>query len=94
MRQVKLIVAERDRIVRRWLAGGYDASGAPDVPGNGACQVGLGLSNREIGLRLRITEGTVKVHVHNILRKTNLQNRTSLALSSIVQEQDSSHRER
>ena len=38
-----------------------------------------GLSNREIGLSLCISENTVKVHVKNILRKLHLQNRTEAA---------------
>jgi DNA-binding NarL/FixJ family response regulator len=38
-----------------------------------------GLSNREIGLSLCISENTVKVHVKNIFRKLHLQNRTEAA---------------
>jgi DNA-binding NarL/FixJ family response regulator len=38
-----------------------------------------GLSNREIGLSLRISENTVKVHVSHILKKLHLQNRTQAA---------------
>jgi DNA-binding NarL/FixJ family response regulator len=34
-----------------------------------------GLSNKEIGTRLSITEGTVKNHVHSALEKLQLQNR-------------------
>jgi len=34
-----------------------------------------GLSNKEIGSRLSITEGTVKNHVHNALEKLQLENR-------------------
>ena len=34
-----------------------------------------GLSNKEIGARLSITEGTVKNHVHNALEKLQLENR-------------------
>jgi two-component system nitrate/nitrite response regulator NarL len=34
-----------------------------------------GLSNKEIGTRLSITEGTVKNHVHNALEKLQLENR-------------------
>ena len=40
----------------------------------------LGLSNREIGQRLGITEGTVKIHLHSALGRTGLRNRTELAL--------------
>lgn len=38
-----------------------------------------GLSNREIGSRLSITEGTVKNHVHNALRKLHMDNRIQAA---------------
>lgn len=38
-----------------------------------------GLSNREIGRRLSITEGTVKNHVHNALGKLGMENRIQAA---------------
>ena len=38
-----------------------------------------GLSNREIGSRLSITEGTVKNHVHNALHKLHMDNRIQAA---------------
>lgn len=38
-----------------------------------------GLSNREIGSELSITEGTVKNHVHNALAKLKLDNRIQAA---------------
>ncbi len=38
-----------------------------------------GLSNKEIGVRLSITEGTVKNHVHNALEKLHLENRIQAA---------------
>jgi DNA-binding NarL/FixJ family response regulator len=38
-----------------------------------------GLSNKEIGVALSITEGTVKNHVHNALEKLQLQNRIQAA---------------
>jgi DNA-binding NarL/FixJ family response regulator len=37
--------------------------------------VAEGLSNKEIGKKLSITEGTVKNHVHNALEKLNMENR-------------------
>jgi DNA-binding NarL/FixJ family response regulator len=40
--------------------------------------VGQGLRNREIGEKLFISEGTVKIHLHNIFRKLNIQNRSLL----------------
>jgi DNA-binding NarL/FixJ family response regulator len=38
-----------------------------------------GLGNKEIGTRLSITEGTVKNHVHNALKKLQLDNRIQAA---------------
>jgi len=39
-----------------------------------------GLTNREIARRLRLAEGTVKVHLHHIYRKLGISNRTALAV--------------
>ena len=41
--------------------------------------VATGLSNKEIGVQLSITEGTVKNHVHNALEKLQLENRIQAA---------------
>jgi two-component system nitrate/nitrite response regulator NarL len=38
-----------------------------------------GLSNKEIGRRLNITDGTIKVHLHHIYQKLEISNRTVLA---------------
>jgi two-component system nitrate/nitrite response regulator NarL len=38
-----------------------------------------GLSNKEIGRRLKITDGTIKVHLHHIFQKLQISNRTVLA---------------
>ena len=35
-----------------------------------------GITNKEIGRRLGLTEGTVKVHLHRIYRKLGIANRT------------------
>jgi RNA polymerase sigma factor (sigma-70 family) len=40
--------------------------------------VGQGLSNKEIGKKLYISESTVKNHLRNILAKLHLQNRMQL----------------
>ena len=47
------------------------------TPGSGA--VGRGLTNRKIGERLVITEGTAKVHVGRVLAKLDLHSRAQLA---------------
>ena len=38
-----------------------------------------GLSNHKIGDELGLTEGTVKIHIHEILLKLALENRTEVA---------------
>jgi len=44
-----------------------------------------GLSNKEIGRRLDLTEGTVKSHLHKIYSKVGVANRTALAAVAIGQ---------
>ena len=39
-----------------------------------------GLTNKEVAQRLRLAEGTVKVHLHRIFRKLGIANRTTLAI--------------
>ena len=45
--------------------------------------VSEGLSNKEIGRRLNISDGTIKVHLHHIFRKLEISNRTVLAALAI-----------
>src|SRR4030081_708568 len=47
--------------------------------------VSEGLSNKEIGRRLNIADGTIKVHLHHIFRKLEISNRTVLAALAISQ---------
>jgi two-component system nitrate/nitrite response regulator NarL len=41
--------------------------------------VAEGLANKQIARRLSISEGTVKIHLHNIYQKLGVSNRTALA---------------
>jgi len=45
--------------------------------------LGRGLSNKEIGSALAITEGTVKIHVSNILAKLGVNDRTQAILTAV-----------
>ena len=46
--------------------------------------VAEGLANKEIGHRLNVSEGTVKIHLHNIYQKTGIGNRTTLAALALA----------
>jgi len=48
--------------------------------------VSEGLSNKEIGRRLNISDGTIKVHLHHIFQKLEISNRTVLAAMAISQD--------
>jgi len=43
-----------------------------------ALLIAQGLSNKEIARKLRLSYGTVKIHVHRILRKLGAKSRYSL----------------
>jgi DNA-binding NarL/FixJ family response regulator len=44
-----------------------------------------GMSNKQIGRKLNLTEGTVKGYVSQILAKLRLQDRTQIALYAVRQ---------
>jgi two-component system nitrate/nitrite response regulator NarL len=46
--------------------------------------VAEGLPNKEIGRRLDLSEGTVKIHLHNIYKKIGVNNRTALTATAIA----------
>jgi DNA-binding CsgD family transcriptional regulator len=46
--------------------------------------VSNGLSNKGVGRRLDLSEGTVKVHLHNIFRKLGVNNRTALTAMAVT----------
>lgn len=48
--------------------------------------VAKGLSNKEIGSKLNLVEGTVKVHLSNILSKLHVSDRTQAILTAVKQE--------
>jgi DNA-binding NarL/FixJ family response regulator len=51
-----------------------------------AMLIGEGLHNRDIAERLRLTEGTVKVHLHNIYSKLGVDGRVSLLRQVVASE--------
>jgi len=53
--------------------------------------VSEGLSNKEIGRRLNIADGTIKVHLHHIFQKLEISNRTVLATLAISQNDRAGH---
>jgi VCBS repeat-containing protein len=46
--------------------------------------VSEGLSNKEIARQLNVSQGTVKVHLHNIFQKLEISNRTVLATIALL----------
>ena len=48
--------------------------------------VSEGLSNKEIARRLSISQGAIKVHLHHIYRKLEINNRTVLAALALSQQ--------
>jgi two-component system nitrate/nitrite response regulator NarL len=48
--------------------------------------VSEGLSNKAIARQLKLTDGTIKVHLHHVFEKLGISNRTSLAALAIGQE--------
>jgi two-component system, NarL family, nitrate/nitrite response regulator NarL len=45
--------------------------------------VSRGLPNKEVGQRLNLTAGTIKVHLHNIYQKLAINNRTALTALAV-----------
>jgi two-component system, NarL family, nitrate/nitrite response regulator NarL len=48
-----------------------------------AMLISEGLSNKEVGQRLNLSEGTIKLHLHNIYTKLRLRNRTALSVFAV-----------
>ena len=51
-----------------------------------AMLIKYGMSNKQIANTLGISEGTVKVHLHTIYKKMNLNGRLHLAVELFVRE--------
>jgi DNA-binding NarL/FixJ family response regulator len=78
-------------VTARQVASGQAGSGQPGGDAKKAIKglsnrerqimrlVSEGLSNKEIGRRLKITDGTIKVHLNHIFQKLVVGNRTALA---------------
>jgi two-component system, NarL family, nitrate/nitrite response regulator NarL len=47
--------------------------------------VSEGLSNKEVGRQLNISDGTIKVHLHHVYQKLAISNRTALAALTLSQ---------
>jgi len=47
-----------------------------------AMLVAQGLANKEISRKIKISEGTVKIHLHNVYQKLGVANRTTLATAA------------
>jgi two-component system, NarL family, nitrate/nitrite response regulator NarL len=47
-----------------------------------------GLSNKEIGRHLNLSDGTIKVHLHHIYEKLAIRNRTALAALAIDSDEE------
>jgi DNA-binding NarL/FixJ family response regulator len=52
------------------------------------CQVAMlvarGLSNKEIARELRLSDGTVKLHMHSIMQKLAIKSRYALMAMTVV----------
>ncbi len=46
--------------------------------------VSQGLANKTVAGQLGVSEGTVKIHLHNIYRKLRVSNRTGLMLTVLT----------
>ena len=50
--------------------------------------VASGLSNKDVGRRLDLSEGTVKVHLHNIYTKLGVNKRTALVAIALAHHEE------
>jgi two-component system nitrate/nitrite response regulator NarL len=50
-----------------------------------------GLSNRDVGRQLSLSEGTVKAHLHNIYKKLGVNSRTALVAIAYTHREELHH---
>jgi len=50
-----------------------------------------GLSNRDVGRQLSLSEGTVKAHLHNIYKKLGVNSRTALVAIAYTRREELQH---
>jgi len=50
-----------------------------------------GLSNRDVGRQLSLSEGTVKAHLHNIYKKLGINSRTALVVMAHTHREELQH---
>ena len=64
-----------------WPSGGQEIRGFSPRENAVANAIGNGKTNKIIAFELGISESTVKVHVHNIMKKMHVKNRTEAAIN-------------
>ncbi len=69
------------------VADSFDSAGLTEREREILSHLALGQSNKVIAANLDITEGTVKVHVKNLLKKLKLRSRVEAAVWALHQEQ-------
>jgi two-component system nitrate/nitrite response regulator NarL len=50
-----------------------------------------GLSNRDVGRQLSLSEGTVKAHLHNIYKKLGINSRAALVVMANTHREELQH---
>ncbi|GLR64024.1 two-component system response regulator NarL [Marinospirillum insulare] len=86
----KMVVSERlTTLLAKALRNQRSATSGPDIANLTAREMQImrliaeGLSNKMIARRLDVTEGTVKVHVKNLLKKMQLRSRVEVAVWAV-----------
>ena len=80
---VGLMRKSRDTLESQYIDGGPSGIYLTLRESQALRYLSFGLSNREIGLSMRIMVETVKDHIQNVLRKLRLHDRTQAAVWSV-----------